>query len=423
MRLVPHAAILAVTAVLWLTIGPRTAASAPEDAEVHVTNRFGEPVEILRVETEGGPTSVGVLQDGEEMYLDTLVGRVWVVRVAGGAQGEIRRFTVRAAREAVTVVAPGQEPEAADQPPPRPTAATLVVVNRSSDAVGLALMSAPPPASVETTVAPGATVQTPTVVGAQWLLLRMPAGETIRRVTILEATQTETVDAPVPARPTPPPAAPHPTPVPRVPPGEFPPPQPRMEDPAPPPPPAPVPPTPGADGPDAVPTGPPDGSSRAPGPSESRTITVTASIEAIGVWAHVGGDTEMDTDGRDRVPVEVKSRLFHDDDGVYVHVYFSCREYGGDGTAYAGPRRTYDVATHANGRIEAGWRVVGIEPTGGPAAVFDTVSVGRQVGFQDLATRGTFWDQLTFRVDSLGRADDRAVGIRGTLTVRVRLER
>jgi hypothetical protein len=313
---------------------------------------------------------------------------------------------------------------------------TLTVVNDSGRPIEMFWVDEDGEANPVGVQPPGTTLAFDTGMGREWVVRTTgPEPTEILRFRIRTAPQTVTLARPVPSEPArepevepearavpeskpPPESAPAPR-TPAEPEPDSPPAPPHKEGrpnedgPAPPPPPK------GRPDDDA----PPAPKTRPRPEPQRKTITVTASVEAVGGWTHVSGDTEMDTDWRDRVPVEIKSRLFHSKDAVRIHVYFSCREYRGDGTAYAGPRRTLDLATRANGKIEAGWRVVSIDARGGPGAAFNPVSVGRQHGFQPVDTTGTFWDALSYRVDGRGGADGAVVGFRGRLSVRVVLER
>jgi hypothetical protein len=152
-------------------------------------------------------------------------------------------------------------------------------------------------------------------------------------------------------------------------------------------------------------------------------ISVTTLVPLITGWPHISGDRDMDTNGQDRVPVEVRSRLSYSGEGVYIEVYFRCQEYRGDGTAYGGIWRKYDIATKANGKIPAGATVLGIRPRGGPERHWSVVSVGRQHGPQTLNTRGTYWDDLYFVVDHAAKDDGGFVGVSGTVTLTVEIQR
>lgn len=161
--------------------------------------------------------------------------------------------------------------------------------------------------------------------------------------------------------------------------------------------------------PDPEPTPPPS--------SQVEEKTVSHTINAYGGWPNVGGDTEMDTDGNDQVPVECATELKIEGGGVMVSIYFYCEEYGGDHTTYRGTRR-FEVYSPPVGK-----KVTKIEARGGESAQFAGSTKGQNVGFNAFAgTEGTYWKQLNYRVDGKGGDDQHRVGVGGQLEIMVTLE-
>ncbi len=174
----------------------------------------------------------------------------------------------------------------------------------------------------------------------------------------------------------------------------------------------------------SVPPPPPTVPKPVPKPVRTQTLSITGTVERLGGWKHLSGDPDMDTNSNDRVPVKVKSRLSYTADGVYVDIYFHVQEFRGDGTAYGGHWDTVKLFTKANGKIPADARVVGIEPPGGAGErEWSFVTIGRQHQLIPVKTHGTYWDDLFVLVDSPKKGDGAHVGVRGTITLAVTVER
>ena len=149
--------------------------------------------------------------------------------------------------------------------------------------------------------------------------------------------------------------------------------------------------------------------------SETLREPVTSSVELVGGWPLVRGDGDVDTDGGDVVPVSIATELKVVGQSVVVDVTFRLQEYRGDGTQFAGTQR-HVVYTAPNDR-----RILFVEGLGGTRASFQQSSIGQQHGFQPVSTSGTYWNTLSFRVDSKG-SDEAVVGVRGNLEVVVAYE-
>ena len=152
----------------------------------------------------------------------------------------------------------------------------------------------------------------------------------------------------------------------------------------------------------------------APPKAPKETIKITRAISAYGGWKRVRGDTEMDTDGKDRVPVECNTTLAIQNGKVVVSIYFYCEEDGGNHTTFKDTRE-FDVYSAPKGK-----KIIAISAQGGNAHRFTSSTRGRNWGFNEFGgINGTYWDKLDFRVDGKGRDDDTRVGVGGRLTVDV----
>jgi hypothetical protein len=131
------------------------------------------------------------------------------------------------------------------------------------------------------------------------------------------------------------------------------------------------------------------------------------------------GDSEMDTDKGDRVPVSIRTELYVDSSGkrVMSRVVLIVREHGGDrteircdfsGIVYEAPPDT---------------RILDVRANGGLHQRLATTVVGKQHGYNRLAAPRSAWESLNIRVDSKGRDDQEIVGVRGELAFQVLLDR
>lgn len=148
-------------------------------------------------------------------------------------------------------------------------------------------------------------------------------------------------------------------------------------------------------------------------------MPISKNLEFIGGWkkARVKGklpDNEMDTDGKDVVPVTSTSELYIKNNQVWIKVSFKCREYGGDGTNFYGDK--HEMLYNAKEK-----KIVRIITTGGVSHSFSGRTKGENHIFNKFSTKGTYWSNMEFRVDSKGKRDDKIVGIRGTVTFKMEL--
>lgn len=150
---------------------------------------------------------------------------------------------------------------------------------------------------------------------------------------------------------------------------------------------------------------------------QMEVVPVSEGITAYGGWPNVRGDTDMDTDGKDKVPVECTTTLKILEGKVIVSITFYCEEYGGDHTTYRGTR---EIEVYSP---PAGKKVTKIKARGGNSARFAGSTRGQNVGLNPFAgTNGTYWKNLDFRVDGKGKNDDQRVGVGGLLEIKVTLE-
>lgn len=142
--------------------------------------------------------------------------------------------------------------------------------------------------------------------------------------------------------------------------------------------------------------------------------TITKEISAIGVWPLVSGDTEMDTDGRDIVPVECSTELYCTSYQVKLRIYYSCSEHGGNHTRYKGWKT---IILYSSNR-----KISGISANGGLSHYFNTKTIGQNHRFNSFSTYGTYWNNFYFRVDGRGRHDNNIIGVKGNLSFRIYFE-
>jgi hypothetical protein len=149
----------------------------------------------------------------------------------------------------------------------------------------------------------------------------------------------------------------------------------------------------------------------------TQVLSAILPVSLIGVWPRVGaGDTEMDTDSGDKVPVEVRSELkIRDGRYIDIIVFFQCAETRGDKTTFRG-EKTITVYT-----VDPGKRIESIVASGGLNAAFSSVTRGEAHRFYPLDVKGTYWRRLSFRVDGRGSNDNERVGIAGDLSIEIKL--
>ena len=145
------------------------------------------------------------------------------------------------------------------------------------------------------------------------------------------------------------------------------------------------------------------------------TQSISKDIPFLTNWPRTRGDSDMDTDGNDRVPVSITSRLLNTGREVVLELDYHVQEYGGDHTTFSGTKRRVLYTSAATNKI------VSVEAPGGLSARFKTVSVGKKHGRQSIDSSGTFWTRLLFDVDSPGQDKD-AVGVEGNVNFTVILE-
>lgn len=139
---------------------------------------------------------------------------------------------------------------------------------------------------------------------------------------------------------------------------------------------------------------------------QTSRVHQSKSVQLVGGWGLVAGDADMDTDGRDIVPIHVRSVLTSSDREVRLEVDFGIREMGGDRTTIQGTRKVVLYSASAD------QRVLFVESPNGLVAEINAETVGKQHSFVPLQTGGTHWQSLQARVDGPG-ADLQAVGING----------
>lgn len=152
-------------------------------------------------------------------------------------------------------------------------------------------------------------------------------------------------------------------------------------------------------------------------PIEVREFPVTHELNAVGLWKRIaGGDSEMDTDPGDKVPVMITLGLVVRDNAVVARMEFFCKEEGGNGTTFGGSREAV-VWTPGPGIT-----IKKLAVPGGPTKVVDFVSKGRVHGLRDVPAQhyaASMWSRLRYSVDSKGKNDLPIAGFTGTLTFTV----
>lgn len=139
-------------------------------------------------------------------------------------------------------------------------------------------------------------------------------------------------------------------------------------------------------------------------------------VELIGCWPRIQGDTEVDTDAGEYVPVRCSSNIYIDGEKVMLKVFFRVEEDGGDRTVYSGART---VVLYENDR--PGYRISTVELRGPRLNNFILYSAGINTDFRSIGPLDSYWETLEYRVDS-PEDDQLHIGIRGRLSFRVVLE-
>lgn len=152
-------------------------------------------------------------------------------------------------------------------------------------------------------------------------------------------------------------------------------------------------------------------------PPPPKPISVRKKVNAIGVWPLVHGDTNVDTNSRDRVPVKAKTNLTWSPREIELSVFFKVKEYRGDGTEYRGTKK-YGIY-----KAPPGFRIKEVQYSGTASLDFDSQTVGQNWKLNPFNTSGTYWEFLKFRVDTREHNDAPSVGVTGVLNTTVHLEK
>lgn len=150
------------------------------------------------------------------------------------------------------------------------------------------------------------------------------------------------------------------------------------------------------------------------------TLPISKSVNLFGsgYWHHVRGDTEMDTGGRDVVPVVFSSNLMYNENEVWIDYYYEQRETGGDKTTYKGSHR--DIIYK---QYDSNFKIKGLIHDGSSAVNILTQTIGKQHQFNSFKIFNSYLKDFEFRVDGGGRDDNRIIGIRGKVELSIAFDR
>lgn len=150
-----------------------------------------------------------------------------------------------------------------------------------------------------------------------------------------------------------------------------------------------------------------------------RDENISESVSIVGKCIHLGGgDDDIDTDPNDVVTVQFSSRLAFDEAKVTVAISYSCEEYRGNHTKLGIKDNVQTIF-----QAPSGMKIIGIDAKGGMSFVSNPATKGRNHGFLKFpGLDGSYWKNLTYRVDSTERDDRPAVGTTGVVEVTVKLQ-
>jgi formylglycine-generating enzyme required for sulfatase activity len=142
-----------------------------------------------------------------------------------------------------------------------------------------------------------------------------------------------------------------------------------------------------------------------PAPPRPRRVEAsfdTYEVEMVGQWQPVSaGDTEM-ASNKNGTDVECQTSIVHTESEIYLFVYYSCQEIGGDKTAFAG----HEIATLYN------WQ-----------RFLAAHARGAKLDWQHFTNlNNTGWDYLDYKLDGPNGQDYRWVGVRGKLSFDLKVE-
>lgn len=157
----------------------------------------------------------------------------------------------------------------------------------------------------------------------------------------------------------------------------------------------------------------------APAPISSPTpenIPVSKQVKAIGGKRLAGGDNEMDTDPQDTVTVTFSSTLSWNEQRVLLKMAYTCEEYKGNHTKLG---QDTDEVIYT---VPSDKRIVDVAFKGNAAFVQNPTPKGKNHGFLKMpGIAGTYWKELTYRVDSADKNDAPAIGTDGVVEFTVKL--
>jgi len=131
-----------------------------------------------------------------------------------------------------------------------------------------------------------------------------------------------------------------------------------------------------------------------------------------GGWKRSGPDAEMDSSGKDSIPVTAKTRLQYDSKRVWVEVEFTCKEYQGNGTSFSGWR------TNTLVQLRDRRQIVALDYVGSNFVSFGYTNIGknhRWTSFPRAQIQDTYWMRMGYVIDSPESNDSKHVGIIGRI--------
>ena len=137
-----------------------------------------------------------------------------------------------------------------------------------------------------------------------------------------------------------------------------------------------------------------------------------------GYWQLINGDTEMDTDPGDIVPVTFSSALNHNEQEVWVNFAYKQTEKGGDKTTYEG---SHTVILYKMG--DPRFKIKSLSYEGNAYEEVKTETVGRNHQFNSFKINNSYLKYFEFRVDGPDRRDNENIGIRGEVHLDIIFDR
>ena len=139
--------------------------------------------------------------------------------------------------------------------------------------------------------------------------------------------------------------------------------------------------------------------------------SITVPFELIGGWPLISGDCDMDTDGNDYVPAQIKVTIEQSLNKVSLKVFYSCRETGGDHTTFSGTR---SVPLYS---VPAGAQIVSIRAPS-RSTIWNPYTYGKHHEWIPLSVSNSCCNYLYYRIDGSG-GDCNTIGVKGEVSLTI----